>query len=53
MSELLLSKDIELRIVAGETLALIYELAREEDEVSRHGNSVWPLLGVELCKLCL
>ncbi|KAK2194235.1 hypothetical protein NP493_1g04015 [Ridgeia piscesae] len=32
VSELLLSKDIELRIVAGETLALIYELAREEDE---------------------
>lgn len=32
VSELLLSKDIELRIIAGETLALLYELAREEDE---------------------
>ena len=33
VSELLQSKDIELRIVAGETLALLYELAREKDEV--------------------
>lgn len=33
MSDLLESADVELRIVAGETIALLYELAREEDEV--------------------
>ncbi|OPL29755.1 hypothetical protein AM593_05310, partial [Mytilus galloprovincialis] len=32
LSDLLESADVELRIVAGETIALLYELAREEDE---------------------
>lgn len=33
LPDLLHSQDVELRIVAGETIALMYELAREEDEV--------------------
>ncbi|XP_060079215.1 interferon-related developmental regulator 1-like [Ylistrum balloti] len=32
LPDLLLSKDVELRITAGETIALMYELAREEDD---------------------
>ncbi|XP_061187861.1 interferon-related developmental regulator 1-like [Saccostrea echinata] len=32
LPDLLHSSDVELRIEAGETLALLYELAREEDE---------------------
>lgn len=27
------SQDVELRVVSGETIALFYELGREEDEV--------------------
>lgn len=34
LPDLLHSSDVELRIEAGETLALLYELAREEDEVN-------------------
>lgn len=33
LPDLLHSADVELRIEAGETIALLYELAREEDEV--------------------
>lgn len=33
MPELLSSNDVDLRIQAGETIALMYELARDEDEV--------------------
>lgn len=32
LPDLLLSSDVDLRITAGETIALMYELAREEDE---------------------
>lgn len=38
LPQLLESDDVNLRIVAGETIALFYELAREEDEVSRIGD---------------
>ncbi len=34
LPELLESPDVELRISAGDTIALLYELAREMDEVS-------------------
>lgn len=34
LPDLLHSSDVELRIEAGETLALLYELAREENEVN-------------------
>lgn len=33
LPDLLLSSDVDLRITAGEAIALMYELAREEDEV--------------------
>ena len=34
LPDLLESEDVNLRIVAGEAIAMFYELAREEDEVS-------------------
>ena len=37
---MLSSQDIDLRIVAGETIALFYELGRSEDEVSKSLLSV-------------
>ncbi|VDI49615.1 Hypothetical predicted protein [Mytilus galloprovincialis] len=43
LSDLLESSDVELRIVAGETIALLYELAREEDEEYE---------GEDICTLC-
>ena len=43
LSDLLESPDVELRIVAGETIALLYELAREEDEDYE---------GEDMCVLC-
>lgn len=33
LAELLTSADVELRIAAGETMALLYELARSHNEV--------------------
>jgi len=33
LSELLLNADVEIRISAGEAIALLYELARTDDEV--------------------
>jgi hypothetical protein len=33
LPDILESQDVELRIVSGETIALFYELGREEDEV--------------------
>lgn len=39
LPELLESVDIELKIGAGEALALLYELAREQDEVSIQPHS--------------
>lgn len=44
LSDLLESADVELRIVAGETIALLYELAREDDE---------DFEGDDMCSLCL
>ena len=41
---LLQSSDVDLRVVAGETLALMYEMARDEDEVS-YCTLLFPLLG--------
>ena len=35
MPDLLESSGIDLRIVAGETVALLFELGNEEDEVDR------------------
>uniref|UniRef100_T1J854 Interferon-related developmental regulator N-terminal domain-containing protein n=1 Tax=Strigamia maritima TaxID=126957 RepID=T1J854_STRMM len=40
LSELLESSDVELRIVAGETIALLYEIAREEDENFMGGETL-------------
>ena len=34
LPDLLESDDVNLRIVAGEAIAMFYELAREDDEVS-------------------
>ena len=33
LSELLLNADVDIRISAGEAIALLYELARTDDEV--------------------
>ena len=33
LSELLLNADVDIRISAGEAIALLYELARADDEV--------------------
>ena len=33
MSDLLLNADVDIRISAGEAIALLYELARTDDEV--------------------
>jgi len=35
LSELLLNADVDIRISAGEAIALLYELARADDEVRR------------------
>lgn len=43
LSDLLESPDVELRIVAGETIALLYELAREDNEDYE---------GDDMCELC-
>jgi len=34
MSDLLRNADVDVRICAGEAIALLYELARADDEVS-------------------
>lgn len=36
LPQLLESNDVDLRIAAGEAIALLYELAREENEVCHH-----------------
>jgi len=33
LSDLLLNADVDVRICAGETIALLYELARADEEV--------------------
>ena len=41
LPEILESSDLDMRIAAGEAISLLYELAREQDEV---GHSVFSLL---------
>ena len=41
LPDLLESDDVNLRIVAGEAIAMFYELAREDDEVSTICNSIF------------
>ena len=41
LGDLLLSSDMELRIAAGEAIALLYDLNRCYDEVSRVSLDTW------------
>lgn len=47
LPDLLHSADVELRIEAGETIALLYELAREDDEVM-NTPSIRPTIHCEI-----
>ena len=49
LSDLLLNADVDVRISAGEAIALLYEMARADDEVRCNSLLFFKLVASPMC----